>query len=285
MPSTYLELQCVLADGTDELLLECLDGLTVLGSSLAPRADGRLQATIYFDPSHATDLDELVRRLHVFGGEVHEPVERPDEDWIEGYRHHALPFEVGSSWWIDPHADRPTPAPDGRIRLVLEPRQAFGSGTHESTRLALMALEERPPVDQTVLDVGTGSGVLALAAHRLGADCVVALDIDPMCVWVARETAQQQEWTVRGVHFLAGTLDALNGTSRFGVVLCNMVSDRMTPLLPALARHLEADGRALLSGLLAVERQAVVERLAVHRLRTVDEAVLGDWISLEVRHG
>lgn len=285
MPSTYLELPCVLADGTDELLLECLDGLAVLGSSLAPRPDGRLQVTIYLDPFHTEDLAELVRRLRALGGDVDEPVERPDEDWIDSYRHHALPFAVGRSWWIDPHVDRPTPAPDGRIRLVLEPRRAFGSGSHESTQLALMALEATPPVDRTVLDVGTGSGVLALAAHRLGARDVVALDIDPMCTWMASDALRRQDWRVAGVHLLAGTLEALARSRRFDVVLCNMVSDRMTRLLPALARHLAVDGAAVLSGLLAVERQAMDERLSAHGLEIVDETVLGDWISLRVRHG
>jgi len=285
MATTYLELECILPSASEEWLLECLDGLLVLGSSLDALPDGRLRARIYVEAAQHRDVAELVRRLRELGGEVSGPVERPDEDWVAAYREHAVPFPVGGSWWIDPHPDRPTVAPAGRIRLVLEPRRAFGSGTHESTRLALTALERRTPAGRSVLDVGTGSGVLALAAERLGAREVVALDIDPMCVWIARETARQQEWQVRGVRLLAGTLEALAPGARFDVIVCNMVADRMSPLLGHLADHLASDGWAVLSGLLAVERASVGERLLRHGLVVGDELTLGDWIAVEVRHG
>jgi len=284
MATAYLELDCTLPSASEEWLLECLDGLVVLGSSLDTLPDGRLLARIYVDPTQHRDIAELVRRLRELGGEVSGPVERPEEDWIAAYREHAVPFGVGRSWWIDPHPDRPTAAPTGRTRLVLEPRRAFGSGTHESTRLALTALEHRPPEGRSVLDVGTGSGVLALAAERLGAREIVALDIDPMCVWIARETARQQEWEVRGVRLLAGTLDALAPGARFDVVVCNMVGDRMSPLLGLLADHLAPDGWAVLSGLLAVERAPLGERLSRCRLVAGDEFALGDWIAFEARH-
>lgn len=285
MGTTYLELECVLPSASEEWLLECLDGLEVLGSSLDTLSDGRLHASVFVHPAEHRVVAELVRRLREIGGQVTGPVERPDEDWIAAYREHAAPFPVGEIWWVDPHPDRPTAAPSGRIRLVLEPRRAFGSGTHESTRLALTALERRPPDGRSVLDVGTGSGVLALAARRLGAREVVALDIDPMCVWVARDTARQQEWSVDGVRILAGTLDALAERALFDVVVCNMVADRMSPILVGLAGHLAPDGWAVLSGLLAVERAAIDERLARHALVVRDEIVLGDWIALEAHRG
>ncbi len=284
MATTYLELECVLPSASEEWLLDCLDGLLVLGSSLDALPDGRLRARIYVDPTHHREVAELVRRLRELGGEVSGPVERPDEDWIAAYREHAVPFPVGTSWWIDPHPDRPTSAPAGRIRLVLEPRRAFGSGTHESTRLALTALEHRAPEGRSVLDVGTGSGVLALAVERLGAREIIALDIDPVCVWIARDTARQQEWEARGVRLLAGTLDALAPDVRFDVVVCNMVADRMSPLLGQLTDHLAPAGWGVLSGLLAVERASLGERLLRHGLVVADEFALGDWIALEVRH-
>jgi ribosomal protein L11 methyltransferase len=205
-----------------------------------------------------------------------------DRDWLAAHREQSVAFPVGRSLWVDPRPDAPTPAPDGRLRLAVEPRSAFGSGSHESTQMLLLELEERDLTDAAVLDVGSGSGILALAADALGAARVVGVELDVDAVWVARETALVQKWTPR-VQFVAGTADSLAGV-RFNLILCNMISSLMLPLLDDLERLLDPMGGLALSGLLADETDEVAAEIARHGLRVTGSMKLGEWACLRVCH-
>src|SRR5262249_18536591 len=109
-----------------------------------------------------------------------------EEDPLAVFRAASRPFPVGKRFWLDPGEPPHAAAPPGRIALLLPASTAFGTGGHESTRLALESLEEQPIAGAEVLDVGTGSGVLALAAAALGSRRAVGLDTDAEAVFVAR---------------------------------------------------------------------------------------------------
>jgi len=163
---------------------------------------------------------------------------------------------------------------------MIEPRMAFGSGSHESTQLILLELERLEVGGATILDIGTGSGILAIAAAGMGAKMVVALDIDEDAIWVARETADLQErraW----VRYVLGSPDCL-GAVDFDIVMCNMISANMLPVLPQLQALLAPSGVAVLSGLLAIEKQDTTERLLSLGLEVTGGRVLGEWRSLVV---
>ena len=280
-PVSYPIVICVLPESREEALAELLSQWPVLGCQLEPIGSGRMRATIYLPSDGSVSVTALAAALEALAGEVSTSGSLESSDWLAAYRESVRPFLVGETWWIDPHPERPTPAPAGRTRLALQPRSAFGSGSHETTRLMLVALESRDLSDASVLDVGTGSGVLAIAALRRGARWVVGFDIDGEAVQVARQAAAVQDPPVRPV-FFAGTIDAVAGGG-FDLVLANIVSSVLLPLLPSIRSVLRPGGEAILSGLLAVERTAAVAEVLAAGLGISRERELGEWLSLEVR--
>ncbi len=279
----YLGLRCSLPPDREDELSEILSGWPVLGAEFAPGDDGLVTATVYLRPGHAAQLEGLSWSLERWGATVLDrPLVEP-RDWLEGYRRRARPFAVGRRWWVDPGLDGNVAPPAGRIRLVIEPRSAFGSGSHESTRLVLQSLEDIELSGMAVLDVGTGSGILALAAERLGAREVVALDIDDAAIWVARSTARQQDRPA-AIGFIAGPVACL-AHRRFDLALCNMVSSSFLPLASDLRRLLVDHGRALFSGILGVESEAVSCELARAGFSVASTSRLEEWVCLDAAPG
>lgn len=268
------------ADREDELAT-VVASAGALGAEAASAQHGRVAVVVYLEPDGA--VAAVAAGLRAAGGDILGEAPLPARDWLAGYRASVRPFAVGERWWIDPHPDGPTPAPDGRQRLAIEPRMAFGSGSHESTRLVLLELESEPPVGRRVLDVGTGSGVLALAAERLGATAVVGFDLDPDAIWVARQTTARQEWR-SAVALFVGTADAVAGTG-FDLILCNMIAEQFLPLAEALGRCLADGGAAVFSGVLATEQTAVAGALAARGLRVTATRWDGDWCALRTARG
>ncbi|MGQ9835857.1 MAG: 50S ribosomal protein L11 methyltransferase [Thermoanaerobaculaceae bacterium] len=202
----------------------------------------------------------------------------PEVDWLSEYRKNARPFAIGSRFWIDPQPQTPSASPAGRLTLFIEPRQAFGTGSHESTQLVLLLLEAMPPVGRRVLDVGTGSGILALAAKALGAKWVLGFDVDPDAIFVAKETAQwHQGWPVT---LFAGPSRALRAEGYFDLVMVNMLLEQFMPLLPRLRTLLLPQGRLFLSGFLLAQQQAVESELANLSLGVELHKTLGEWAAL-----
>lgn len=284
--SDYLRISCRLPADREDELAGVVGELDVLGCHLEPTDGEAFRATAYLPAARRDAVAELTTRLVALGAvEVGvEPFKRAD--WLAAYRSTVRPHGVGRRWWMDPHPDAPTAAPEGRWRLAVEPRMAFGTGSHESTQLALVALEElaerrHAVAGGTVLDVGTGSGVLALAADRLGARWVVGLDVDQEAVWVARQIARQQEWPARP-RYLAGPVSSL-GRACFDLVVCNMIPEQALPLLADLRRVLAADGWLILSGLLGDQSREVGDALGGHGLGVAETHALGEWVCLWAR--
>jgi ribosomal protein L11 methyltransferase len=178
----------------------------------------------------------------------------PEEDPLEAYRAASRPFAVGGRLWIDPGPPGEAPAPTGRIALRLPASRAFGTGGHESTRLALLALEEEPLEESSVLDVGTGSGVLALAAVALGARRAIGVDCDPEAIFVARENLRLHSFGHRVV-LAAGGPATLTGS--FPVVVANLLPEELLSVRASVCARVAGRGRLIVSGIPA-EREADV---------------------------
>jgi len=283
----------VLPSAEEEPLLELLAGFSTLGCQLHDGPRDVRRARIYFEPEHEKIASRLVSALTELGAEGVRLQALAGQDWLASYRDQITAFAVGRVWWIDPHPGRPSPAPEGRMRLVIEPRAAFGTGSHESTQLVLKELERIAGADGserslslsglTVLDAGTGSGVLALAADRLGASWVVGLDHDPEAIWVARETSLDQEWPSRS-RLLVGPVRSVAG-GKFDLVLCNMLLEELLTLLSPLRSLLADSGLAVLSGMLSEQRRAAVEAIEDSGFRVVREHAMGEWMSMTVAVG
>lgn len=183
------------------------------------------------------DRDEL---LQLFPGSTLRIEE--NRDWVQSARDLLQPMEVGAHFFLVPEwRDDPTPA--GRFRIVVNPGMAFGTGVHETTRLCLEALEEFVKPGAAVLDVGTGSGILAQAATLLGAGKVYACDTDPIAVEIA------------GNGFV-GSVGAVAPAS-VDVVVANISPEAIVQLAPDLVRVLRLGGVLLASGLEVQEVEQV----------------------------
>jgi ribosomal protein L11 methyltransferase len=219
-----------------------------------------------------------------------EPV--AEEAWAERWKDGLEAIVVSERLLVRPSFRAAPPGFRG-VELVIDPGQAFGTGGHASTRLALEALAALPPArvsGAAVLDVGCGTGVLALAALALGAGRALGCDLDPLATAAARAAAAENGAAAR-LRLVTGSVDALGprADGRFGLVLANLLRRELEPLLPALARLLAPGGRLVLSGLLEEEREAVTRALAAARLAALAERPGRDaggerWLALEAGH-
>jgi ribosomal protein L11 methyltransferase len=185
-----------------------------------------------------------------------------DEDWARSWRRGLQPRRVGERLIVAPSWTRPEPGPDDVV-VVIDPEMAFGTGEHATTRLTLALLERALRPGDRVLDVGTGSGILAIAAAHLGAGEVVAVESDPD----AEENARQnlvRNGVAHRVHFERGVVDAayLAGAGRWDGIVANVLSGVLRPLLPALRDALRPDGRLILCGILEEESAGMLESAA-----------------------
>ena len=193
------------------------------------------------------------------GVEPPEPV--PDVDWEIEWRRGLRPRRVGPLWirpsWCESR---------GEPELVIDPQQAFGSGEHATTRLSLELLAEALEPGDDVLDVGSGSGVLGLAALRLGAKRALGLDVERAACLNAGENRARNGLALE---VFCGTLEALDENARFGLGVANMRWGRLEPWLDRLHRH--TTGALVVSGYLDAESAGVHARLASLGLTLVEE--------------
>lgn len=212
-----------------------------------------------------------------------EPV--PDRDWSVAWREGLGPVVISGRLALRPPFAEYRPAA-GQAVLVVEPGQAFGTGHHASTRLALALLDEAlaEAPGASVLDVGTGSGVLALAAAALGASRVLGFDRDAVAVREARRNLRANP-DLAGVALFVGGVEAL-AAEPFDLVVANLLRRELEPLLDALVARLAEDGRLVLSGLLAADLPRLASALGRHGLAVVArrrEAESGDpWLGLRL---
>ncbi|HEY3307880.1 MAG TPA: 50S ribosomal protein L11 methyltransferase [Desulfuromonadaceae bacterium] len=203
------------------------------------------------------------------------------EDWSNSWKSNFKSLRVGKRLLIVPSWEQPLRRQDD-IVLRLDPGMAFGTGGHETTRLCLELLErimdEMPTLHSpSVLDLGTGSGILAMAAVQLGAEKVCAMDIDPEAVEVARENL-----TINGlvdqVELSTTPLEAM--TDSFDIILANILAEELVRLAPHLAARLKPGGTLVLSGILSEKEALVRSGFAAYPLRYQETHHQGEWVAL-----
>jgi len=222
------------------------------------------------------------------GLEFSGPTRVAPEDWAETWKQGLEAVVVSPRLRVRPSVVA-APAVEGQAEVVIDPGQAFGTGGHLSTLLALewvAALADAALAEACVLDVGSGSGVLALAALRLGARGAVAFDLDPLAGQATRDNAAANDLAAR-LSVFVGPVSAL-GAVRFDVVLANLLSSELLPVLRDVARLTAAGGSVVLSGLLAAEEPRIVQecgRVGLRRegRRARSDANGDDWVSLLMR--
>jgi ribosomal protein L11 methyltransferase len=271
--TSYLRRVFEVPAASAELLIAALAEAGTLGlEELVPDADvQRLVAYFADEASEPTSLPAGTRLL--------EESRLAAGDWLAGYRAAARPLLIGEHFVLDPREpDQPPPeGSPGRILLRIPARSAFGTGSHASTRLALRLLERLPLAGAAVLDVGTGSGVLALAALALGAARAVGLDVDLAAALLAGQHARLNH--LLAARFWAGALDALSPAARFGAVLVNALPHEVLPEAPRLAAAAAPGGRLLVSGVLASEAEVSLAAWARQGFSPVDALAEEEWVA------
>jgi ribosomal protein L11 methyltransferase len=209
-----------------------------------------------------------------FGGDI-KPADT--RDWVAFAHEYLQPMEIGLRIFVCPEW-RDDPTPPGRIRIVVNAGLAFGTGAHETTRLCLEAIERHLQPGMTVVDVGTGSGILAEAAVKLGAGKVYANDNDPEAVAVARENFERAGVDVTLSPGSAGDFP----TACADLVLANISPAWIADLAPDWVRILKPGGRAILSGFEAADIPRVSAALEASGARIDAEFGEHEWRMLEI---
>jgi ribosomal protein L11 methyltransferase len=204
-----------------------------------------------------------------------------EEDWAEAWKRHFPVTRIGRRIVIRPSWRRHRAEP-GDVVLALDPGMAFGTGLHPTTRLCLEALESIADRSLTagarVLDVGCGSGILSVAAARLGAARVVGLDIDPIAIEATTANVRRNR-LARRVRAREGSVPS--GEPPFDLVLANLIASVLVALAPALACELRPGGRLVASGIFRDRESEVAGVFAAAGLEVVERWASDDWVALE----
>ena len=208
--------------------------------------------------------------------------ELPNQDWNRQWAKSVRPIRIGRRIVIRPSWE-PVALQAGDIEIVLDPKQAFGTGHHATTRMLLEWLEDLVHGDEFVLDVGAGSGILAMAALRLGAASALGVECDPVAVDCARDYAEENGF---GDHleFRCGTLEEVDqhGELRPDLVLANLDRQTLLPLCDELTRYVSHGARLLLSGILLEQEQEIVGAFSKVGAMLSQRREQDGWVGLEL---
>jgi ribosomal protein L11 methyltransferase len=202
-----------------------------------------------------------------------------DADWLERWKDGYAPQRIGRVVVVPSWLDEPL-AP-GEVAIRLDPGMAFGTGLHPTTRACLTLLQRMGPMPRRVLDVGSGSGILALAALRLGAGQVDCLDTDAEAVRATLANAEANGLADRAAA-TQGTLPATAADDPYPLVLANLVAAVLIELAPRLAAHLAPGGTLLTSGIIEGRADEVISALEEAGLAIEERLHDGEWVSLRV---
>lgn len=237
-------------------------------AALDARRDGLAKDLWHLQASHGDLVGELTAQWVA------------EEDWANAWKQFYTVLHVGKRLVVKPRWQDYQPQPD-EIVIALDPGMAFGTGTHPTTQLCLAALEDAPVAGARVLDLGTGSGILAIAAAMLGADSVDALDTDSVAVAAARENIAEAGLADR-VTVQEGTLPLPAPAARYDVLLANITAQTLITLAPHLPTVLAEGGRLLACGIIDSKAAAVLATFKAVGLACLRRRDAGDWVLLEL---
>lgn len=200
-----------------------------------------------------------------------------NQDWNALWKQSIKPIEIESKIFIKPTWFSIVPSSD-RIVIEIEPQMAFGTGTHETTQLVLKLLLTHLGSAARILDMGTGTGILAIAAAKLSRSRIIAFDNDPIAVTTAQQNSINNQVQNR-IALWCGTLDAIRD-ARFDLILANINRSIIVASLPKIYACLTSIGRVIFSGILETEKQRVVTELELQNFCLVDQQQQGEWVGL-----
>lgn len=282
-PKTWYAVDIVADPDASEAIEFALNELETLGieiDSLRKKKDDPQMVTGFFsDLPGAGEIAEAIEgslQIHGFDSSVIHSFETrmvEETDWLAEWKRHWKPTEIGK-FIIAPPWEGVDDA--DKIVIKIEPNMAFGTGTHDTTKLCLKAIGERYEAGQTVLDVGTGTGILAIAAAKLGAKVLFACDTDVDSIKIARENAVLNN--VNWIEFADGPLT--EDAPVYDFVFANLTVDVIVPILNLLLA--KTGSILLLSGILAEQQPIITAALQESKISNFKFETSGEWISVIV---
>jgi len=282
-PRGWHALDVELEAGAREAVEYALMEAGALGTETESSDDSLIHVTGYFEtvPQRERVRDELFEALRIYNlptssvrdMSVREIVER---DWLEEWKQNWQPVEIGRFVIAPPWSNLGNT--HDRIVIRIEPGMAFGTGTHETTRLCLQAIEKHFAGRASFLDVGAGTGILAIAAAKLSPQArIEACDTDEMAVSIARENAEANG-VLDQIEFRAGSID--DSTASADLVCANLTADVIVRLLPSLVSL--TCGKLILSGILETQLELVQAALLACGVSEFEIEQDGEWVALIV---
>ena len=197
-----------------------------------------------------------------------------DNDWNENWKKYFKAFEIGDKLAVCPSWEK-YDNKDNRTVISLDPGAAFGTGTHATTSLCLEILENKISEEHSVLDVGTGSGILAIASMLLGAKSAVGVDIDALSVQTANENARRNN-VQQGTEFIVGDLaDKISG--KYDVVCANIVADVIIRLFDNIGNFMKNDGVLIISGIIDIRAEEIERSAREHGFKIIENHTREEW--------
>lgn len=305
MNSSWVEIACDVPEERSDVVADfmthltgngvCVDNLQVDAFSTSEIPDSvRVVVKAYM--SADSDYKSKVLELKIFLNELTErhpgdmfcaptTSDVNSEDWSSSWKVHFKPLRVGKRLLIVPTWEDVIKLPDDLV-MRIDPGMAFGTGGHETTRLCLELLESVMDdgallAQPSLLDLGTGSGILAMAASLLGCGRILALDIDPEAVAVARENIALNNLSDC---IESGTTPLESLLEKYDIILANILAEELVRLSPYLASRLKLGGALILSGILAEKEQLVREGFAPLPIKFCQTNTDGEWVAMLYRN-
>lgn len=244
-------------------------------------------------------LEELRTFVEVGAGTI-EVSETEDKDWINNWKEFFKPFRVDDTIVIKPTWQTLAEKKEDDIVIDIDPGVAFGTGSHETTKLCILNIKKYLKDGQKILDVGCGSGILSIIAIKLGAKTVAATDIDPNAVTAAHENAEVNQVVAcdtleelgkdgKQMGIFAGDIisDAnfrkSLGEESYDLVVANILADVIIPLSAVIAENMKPGALFISSGIIEMKREEVKAALLCNQFEIVEETKMGDWVSFVCR--
>ncbi|MCL4113596.1 UNVERIFIED_CONTAM: hypothetical protein GTU68_001029 [Idotea baltica] len=224
------------------------------------------------DLTHLSDLLSTNTEIWNIDKFLIETIE--DQDWERVWMKDFHPMKFGENLWIYPsNYEIPN---DDSVKILLDPGLAFGTGTHPTTALCLEWLDQNPPKDQTVIDYGCGSGILALAAVKLGASQIIATDIDPQALTATKDNMQRNDIFSESIQCYLP--DDCPG-DEVDLLIANILCGPLNELFPLFASLTKKGGNLVLSGLLSEQQQQIIDIYSAS-FENFNIKQLGDWVRI-----
>ena len=273
----------MIEDYSDIDLKTCYGDLIDESILNADKTIGSVSVFLSADRPFTDEVAFIKERLAEIGVEgKFEVIGINEEDWAHSWKAYYKPLHIGKKMVIVPKWEEYEPK-EGEIIVTMDPGMAFGTGTHETTRLVIELLEETVKPGMKVADVGCGSGILAICAAKLGATCCRAYDIDPVAVRVAQENIADsgEKCVTCAVSDLLKGVDLSDGP--YDLICANIVADIIIRMAPDVGRYMKNDGILLASGIITERAEEVIAALEANDLKIARRLEDNGWCALVVK--